>query len=763
MSEEFQIQCQTCGTLYNDLEEVCPYCGTPQSESEPLIEPVFIEEAPYLEEPYVEEETLAEESLPDEEDAYYPDSVEEPFEEDYLDEYPAPETSFADEEDDIFAVAGEPATAYPLDFAYGDLAKPPVYDDEFNLTEPEPFSLAEDEEDEDEEEPKPRFQRRGRLLLGCLGAFICIGVLYGGIGVLAAYNGLQERADDVQAEADLHYQRGEDQLLTGNIELAIAEFERALSLNPNLLAARESLREAQRVAQSQPTPTSETRSAAAAALLEQAEAEISEEKWAEAFDSLSRVRDLNPDYELDWVSELYFKASYEHGLSLVNDERVDEALQAFEQALVEQPDDMLALAEKAKASFYIKGREAAETDDLETAVDAFDQLYQEEPAYLDVEEQLWRTHEQLGDELATGEEWCLSEDQFVAASQLAQDNALLQRKADASHERCVGAGASQQASAPPTRTPTASTSAALPAGSTPTARSNATTDPPTASTGSEPTTAPAPSSGPASGTIYFSMYNPNESRWEILSVSAGGGTPKVVALNGTMPAVSPNGRSLVYRSEASESVGFHLFDLTNGTDKRISILRQDILPRWGSDNSQFVFTAQEPATGRWLVQVGFADGKGQAQILRDGRTPDWAANGLIAYQGSDAQGNNPGLYVVPFNGGDTRRVTTHESDRAPDFSPNSNQLVYMSTQAGNWDIYTINVNGSGTPRQLTTYSGNDGLPVWSPDGSKIAYVSDSGGTWGIYTIGVNGGSPQKVTAWDGKREDWLLAQIWWAQ
>jgi TolB protein len=108
-------------------------------------------------------------------------------------------------------------------------------------------------------------------------------------------------------------------------------------------------------------------------------------------------------------------------------------------------------------------------------------------------------------------------------------------------------------------------------------------------------------------------------------------------------------------------------------------------------------------------------------------------------------------------------VTTHESDRAPDFSPNSNQLVYMSTQAGNWDIYTINVNGSGTPRQLTTYSGNDGLPVWSPDGSKIAYVSDSGGTWGIYTIGVNGGSPQKVTAWDGKREDWLLAQIWWAQ
>ena len=32
MSDEFTVQCPKCGTRYNDLQEVCPYCGEPQPE-----------------------------------------------------------------------------------------------------------------------------------------------------------------------------------------------------------------------------------------------------------------------------------------------------------------------------------------------------------------------------------------------------------------------------------------------------------------------------------------------------------------------------------------------------------------------------------------------------------------------------------------------------------------------------------------------------------------------------------------------------------
>jgi hypothetical protein len=30
MTEEFDIQCESCGTIYSTLEDVCPYCGQPQ-------------------------------------------------------------------------------------------------------------------------------------------------------------------------------------------------------------------------------------------------------------------------------------------------------------------------------------------------------------------------------------------------------------------------------------------------------------------------------------------------------------------------------------------------------------------------------------------------------------------------------------------------------------------------------------------------------------------------------------------------------------
>jgi Tol biopolymer transport system component len=188
------------------------------------------------------------------------------------------------------------------------------------------------------------------------------------------------------------------------------------------------------------------------------------------------------------------------------------------------------------------------------------------------------------------------------------------------------------------------------------------------------------------------------------------------------------------------------------------------LPRWGGDNNQFIFVAQEGSTGRWLTHLGFADAKSDPIILRDGRTPDWSPDGkFIVYQGADPDGNNPGIYMVPFNGGEPTRLTNHESDRSPDFSPDGSQVAYMSTRNGNWDIYVVSAGGNA-PRQITTSPGNDGLPVWSPDGRQLAYVSDADGSWAIYVVNSAGGSPGKITGWDGdKREDWLMAQIWWAR
>jgi TolB protein len=229
-----------------------------------------------------------------------------------------------------------------------------------------------------------------------------------------------------------------------------------------------------------------------------------------------------------------------------------------------------------------------------------------------------------------------------------------------------------------------------------------------------------------------------------------------------MPTVSPDGRLLVYRSDRIEAEGLHRFDLTTGQDTRLTLHGWHYLPRFGGDNNLFLLAAQEPATQRWLIYQGFADGKSEPGAIRDGRTPALSPNGdKIAYQGVNPEGNDPGIYVIPFGGGEPVRLTHHESDRAPDFAPNGSQLAYMSTQNGTWDIYTVGVAG-GTPTQVTSGGGSEGLPAWSPDGSRIAFVSDAGGSWGIYVVSAGGGQPTKIGPWDGANlPNWLEAQIGW--
>jgi tetratricopeptide (TPR) repeat protein len=726
MTEEFTIQCENCGTIYPNTNEVCPYCGA----SQPLPGPYY--DGPYYDGPYDDGGPLEEEFYAGQNDAlphevYPPPTPDVPLAEEYADEYPMDEPFV---EDDIFAVAGEEAGQAE----YGEYDE--LYDEY-------------DEDEFDEPEAEPRRLTWPRLLLGCLGILLCIGVFYGGIGLIAAYQGLQERSLDNQAKAEEHYRRGQQRLANNEIELAIAEFERALSLNPNLYPAREALHEAQRIAQSLPTPTSEARTAAATALLNDAEAQVIQENWSAAVETLSQLRDLDPDYRAAYVSELLYKTNYQLGLKLITPDQIDQALLAFERALAERPDDEAVMQQKVKASLYLEGKVAAEQNDFKQAVEAFRGLYQQDGNYLDVKQRLLHARAQYGDGLAAAGDWCLAEAQYVEAVLLQPDEAV-KAKSEQSYQRCREMTTPQTAStSPPVRITSSAgnvsgaDSVATPAVTT-TAVSTATTS-------------------PGSGAIFFSAFNPNEARWEILSVPARGGSPEVLVTNATMPALSPNGQLLVYHSELLEAEGFHLLDLTSGEERRITNFKRHILPRWGGDNQQFLFVAQEPATQRWQIQLGFADGKSEPLVLRDGRTSDWSSdNSLMAYQGTDAEGNNPGIYLVLFNGGEPTRLTNHESDRAPDFSPDGSQLAYMSTRNGNWDVYTVSTAGSA-PRQLTTAPGNDGLPAWSPDGSQVAYVSDADGNWAIYVINATGGTPYKVIEWDGNRPDWLLAQIWWAQ
>src|SRR5882724_6665419 len=61
------------------------------------------------------------------------------------------------------------------------------------------------------------------------------------------------------------------------------------------------------------------------------------------------------------------------------------------------------------------------------------------------------------------------------------------------------------------------------------------------------------------------------------------------------------------------------------------------------------------------------------------------------------------------------------------------KILFSSDRDGNWDIYTMNVDGSNIVN-LTHNPAEDQGPVWSPDGTKIAFVSKRDGREDIFVM-----------------------------
>ncbi len=146
--------------------------------------------------------------------------------------------------------------------------------------------------------------------------------------------------------------------------------------------------------------------------------------------------------------------------------------------------------------------------------------------------------------------------------------------------------------------------------------------------------------------------------------------------------------------------------------------------------------------GRPDARVHKTGGSALATTLhmqQSGPSPDnhtTPPSGRIAFT-SDRNGDFEIYTMNPDGSGQTRLTNDPAEDVQPAWSPDGARLAFVTNRDRDMEIYVMNADGTN-PTRLTNSPGQDIEPTWSPDGTKIAFTSARDNTDEIYVMNADG-------------------------
>jgi TolB protein len=205
------------------------------------------------------------------------------------------------------------------------------------------------------------------------------------------------------------------------------------------------------------------------------------------------------------------------------------------------------------------------------------------------------------------------------------------------------------------------------------------------------------------------------------------------------PSWSPDGRELAFSMDGR----IWRVPVEGGTATEVTTgPGYDFEPDWSPDGARVVFSRD--VDGNLDIYVVPRDGGESRRLTEDAALemhPRFDRNGGVVY--SSAVAGNFDLYRIPPEGGKGKPVYDWPSNEIqPDPSPAGDEIVFVSSRSGRIGAGGIFVGDREIHFEETSYRTR---PAFSPDGKTIAFVSDAGGSRAIWLLPAAGGIPLPLT------------------